>query len=49
MIPFPPLPAIVLLPAVLIFGEATNQGLIAVILGAVNVGLCSGPVVVTTR
>jgi hypothetical protein len=40
IIPFPPLPAIVLLPAVLVWGEATNQGLIAVILGAINVGLC---------
>jgi hypothetical protein len=40
IIPFPPLPAVVLLPAVLIWGEATNQGLIAVFLGAINVGLC---------
>ena len=40
IIPFPPLPAIVLLPAVLVWGEATNQGLIAVVLGAINVGLC---------
>jgi hypothetical protein len=40
IIPFPPLPAIVLLPAVLLWGDATNQGLICVILGAINVGLC---------
>ena len=40
ILPFPPLPALVLLPAVLIWGEATNQGLIAVLLGAINVGLC---------
>jgi hypothetical protein len=40
LIPFPPLPAIVLLPLVAIWGTATNQALVAVILGAINVGLC---------
>jgi len=40
LLPFPPLPALVLLPFVIVWGTATNQGLIAVVLGAVNVGLC---------
>lgn len=37
LIPFPPLPAIVLLPFVAIFGLTTNAQLIATILGAVDV------------
>ncbi|CAN5585880.1 hypothetical protein BH20CHL6_BH20CHL6_00160 [soil metagenome] len=39
LIPFPPLPAILLTPLVALFGLATNAGLIAAVLGAVNVGL----------
>jgi hypothetical protein len=39
LIPFPPLPAIVLLPFVAVFGLATDQRLIAVVLGGINVGL----------
>ena len=35
LIPFPPLPAIVLLPFVAVFGLATDQRLIAVVLGGV--------------
>jgi hypothetical protein len=38
-VPFPPLPAVLLLPAVAIFGLATDAALVAVILGAINVGL----------
>jgi hypothetical protein len=40
LIPFPPLPAIVLLPFVALFGLATDAGLVAAVLGAINVGLC---------
>jgi hypothetical protein len=40
LLPFPPLPALVELPFVIVWGTATNQGLIAVVLGAINVGLC---------
>ena len=39
MIPFPPLPAVVLLPFVAIWGMATDQGFLAVVLGALDVGL----------
>jgi hypothetical protein len=39
-IPFPPLPALVLLPFVAVFGLATNGALVAAVLGAVNVALC---------
>ena len=39
-IPFPPLPAIVLLPFVAVFGLGTNGAAIAAVLGAVNVVLC---------
>jgi hypothetical protein len=39
MIPFPPLPAVVLLPFVALFGLATNAQLIASILGALVVGI----------
>jgi hypothetical protein len=38
-IPFPPLPALVLLPFVALFGLRTDQELIAVLLGGVNVAL----------
>jgi hypothetical protein len=39
LIPFPPLPALLLLPAVAVFGLTTNAGALAVLLGGVNVGL----------
>jgi hypothetical protein len=39
MIPFPPLPAVVLLPVVAIWGMATDQAFLAVVLGALDVGL----------
>ena len=40
LIPFPPLPAIVLLPFVAVFGLGTNASAVAAVLGAVNVVLC---------
>ncbi|MBA3626713.1 MAG: hypothetical protein H0W60_03115 [Chloroflexi bacterium] len=40
LIPFPPLPAILLLPFVALFGLATNAALVAALVGAINVGLC---------
>lgn len=39
LIPFPPLPAILLLPLVAVFGLAANAALVAAALGAINVGL----------
>ena len=39
LLPFPPLPALVLLPFVAIFGLATDSQLVGVVIGAVNVGL----------
>ena len=39
LLPFPPLPALVLMPFVAIFGLATNSQLVGVVIGAVNVGL----------
>ncbi len=39
MIPFPPLPAVVLLPFVAIWGMATDQAFLAVVLGALDVGI----------
>ena len=39
LLPFPPLPAVVLLPFVTIFGLATDSQLVGAALGAVNVGL----------
>ena len=39
LLPFPPLPAIVLMPFVAVFGLATNAQLVGVVLGAINVGL----------
>ena len=39
MIPFPPLPAVILLPFVAIFGLATNAQLIATFIGAIDVAL----------
>jgi hypothetical protein len=40
LIPFPPLPAVVLLPFVAVFGLATNASLVATGIGALNVALC---------
>lgn len=39
LIPFPPLPAVVLLPFVAVFGLATDAELVAAVLGALVVGL----------
>jgi hypothetical protein len=39
LIPFPPLPALVLLPFVAVFGLATNAQLIATFIGAIDVAL----------
>ena len=39
LLPFPPLPAILLTPFVAVFGLATNSQLAGVALGAINVGL----------
>jgi hypothetical protein len=40
LLPFPPLPAIVLLPIVAIFGLDTDQRAVSAALGAIDVGLC---------
>ncbi|HVA85769.1 MAG TPA: hypothetical protein VNF73_05525 [Candidatus Saccharimonadales bacterium] len=39
LIPYPPLPAVLLLPFVAIWGLATNAELIAAVIGAIDVGL----------
>ena len=39
LLPFPPLPAILLTPLVAVFGLATDSQLFGVVLGAINVGL----------
>lgn len=39
-LPFPPLPAIILLPFVAIWGLGTNGAVVAAVLGALNVVLC---------
>jgi hypothetical protein len=39
LLPFPPLPALLLLPFVALFGLATDATLVAMVLGALNVGL----------
>jgi hypothetical protein len=49
LIPFPPLPAIVLLPFVALFGLATEASLVAVAVGALNVGLCWRMLTLVTR
>jgi hypothetical protein len=52
LLPFPPLPAVVLMPFVALWGLATNERLISVALGAVDVGLASwalGRVAVSNR
>lgn len=40
LIPFPPLPAVLLLPFVAMWGLATSGALVAAVLGGINVGLC---------
>lgn len=40
LLPFPPLPAIVLMPLVAIFGLATDERAVSVVIGALDVGLC---------
>jgi hypothetical protein len=40
LLPFPPLPAILLMPAVAVFGLATNGAMVAALVGALNVALC---------
>jgi hypothetical protein len=40
MIPFPPLPSLLMVPLVLLQGVPADQGLFCVLLGAINVGLC---------
>jgi hypothetical protein len=40
LIPFPPLPAIILLPFVAVWGLATQGALVFALLGGINVGLC---------
>jgi hypothetical protein len=39
LLPFPPLPAVLLLPFVAVFGLATDAQLFGVVLGAINIGL----------
>jgi len=39
LLPFPPLPALVLMPFVALFGLATDAQLVGVVIGAINVGL----------
>ena len=40
LLPFPPLPALVLMPFVALWGLATDERAISVLIGALNVGLC---------
>jgi hypothetical protein len=40
LLPFPPLPAIVLLPFVALYGLATDERAVSVAIGAIDVGLC---------
>src|SRR4051812_8053152 len=40
LIPFPPLPAVLMLPFVAIWGLATNGAMVVAVLGGINVGLC---------
>jgi hypothetical protein len=39
LIPFPPLPAVLVLPLVMVFGLAADLSLVAVVVGAINVAL----------
>jgi hypothetical protein len=52
LLPFPPLPAIVLLPIVAMYGVATDEQAVSVVLGALDVVLCwwmLGRLAVSTR
>jgi hypothetical protein len=49
LLPFPPLPALVLVPFVAVFGLATNGAMVAAGLGALNVGLCWAALLRVTR
>ena len=40
LLPFPPLPAIVLMPFVAVWGLATDERAVSVVVGAIDVGLC---------
>jgi hypothetical protein len=40
LLPFPPLPGVVLVPFVALWGLATNERAISVVIGALDVGLC---------
>ncbi len=40
LLPFPPLPAVILLPFVALWGLSTNAALICAVIGAINVSLC---------
>ena len=40
LLPFPPLPAVLLLPFVAVWGLATSGALVVAVLGGINVGLC---------
>ena len=40
LLPFPPLPALVLVPFVALYGLATDERAVSVVVGALNVGLC---------
>ncbi|TAJ98906.1 MAG: hypothetical protein EPO36_13850 [Chloroflexota bacterium] len=40
LLPFPPLPAIVLMPFVALWGLATDERAVSVVVGAIDVGLC---------
>ena len=40
LIPFPPLPAVLMLPFVAVWGLATNGAMVVAVLGGINVGLC---------
>jgi hypothetical protein len=40
LLPFPPLPAIVLMPFVALWGLATDERTVSVVIGAIDVGLC---------
>jgi hypothetical protein len=40
LLPFPPLPAIVLMPFVALYGLATDERAVSVVIGAIDVGLC---------
>ena len=39
-VPFPPLPALILVPFVALFGLATDDQLVFIVLGALDVGIC---------